>query len=93
LKGKYYTPRIGEALQKIKVLKVKNDVLDQLKTNWMLISQHFNPIKFSQKTGLLTVSTKLPVIYTRHSGPDIIQRCNQFLGSEIVKDVKIKQIQ
>lgn len=91
MRGKYYTMKIGEALQKIPVLRHKNQVFATLKSNWAFVCPNFDLVSFSEKTGILRVKTSMPAIYTRHAGPDIAAKCNNFLGNEAIKEVKICQ--
>ena len=90
-KGIYYTLNLGEAMQRIKLLKVKDDIFSILKSNWTIIIQDldFVPQRYNMKTGTLTISSAGPVLYLQHFAEPIMVKCNQFIGYEGVKSVKI----
>jgi hypothetical protein len=91
MRGTYNTLSLGEALQKIKILKVKDDILNTLKSNWDLAINYedLSPYRYNSKTGLLTVKSSVPVLYIQHFCEPIMIKCNSFLGHEVIKMVKI----
>ncbi len=89
MRGRYYSLSIGETLSTLKVLKKNNTgVLNILKSNWLNLFDNWEPVAFCDKTHTLTVQTSSIVIYMDHLKVSIMQKCNNFLGGDVVHKIK-----
>lgn len=90
MRGKYYSLSIGESLTKIKILKTKNDTLGILQSNWNIIYDKWQPIKYSEKTQTLTIKGEGILIYMDHVKSSIMQKCNEFLGQKLIEKINFQ---
>jgi hypothetical protein len=91
--GNYSTTCLGQILQKI--LGTNDSALSVLKWNWEQLMQNdcsrISPIKYTESTKILMISTKEPLIYMQHFRELVKRRCNQFLGYNAIEIVKLVQ--
>ena len=86
-KGRYFSFSIGEALQKLRVFKQKDNTISILQSNWFLISDCMMIHKYS--SGTLYVKSSESPIYLAHLEDEIRSKANLILGDERIKKVKI----